>query len=467
MSDGLEAFFSNHPKLSGEGLIVAYSGGVDSASLLTALAQNGRQPLRAVHVVHNLRPAGELEKERDIVVDLCRKLDVPLTVATVKAGSIQRLAKEGGIGIEAAARAVRYGILKCTARRFGFGVICTAHNADDNLETLIGRFLSSSSIDGLTGIEPVRDLCGKLRLARPFLFASRMEIERFAESENLRISTDSTNASTDFTRNRIRHSLVPILDKDFPGWRKGLLETSVKLASDKVVLDNSLRETLAACAVDKDKNEASIDLAVFTGAPTATRIRVLARCCGALSGRGRLSFRALKAADDSISAGAAGVDLLGTRLLLRDGRLKILPVLDFKPEDRYFFQIPIEGLYCSGPVEIRAWWEKPEEAGTGSSKEKGSGCLLEGSFSFPLIVRSRKAGDMIKTADGPKRLDDIMKSWRLEKQFRNLVPVIEDRTGIVAVLASTLEGAQLRNEKFRDYAGSRNVRRLYIRIKGA
>ncbi|MFA6366027.1 MAG: tRNA lysidine(34) synthetase TilS, partial [Candidatus Hydrogenedentales bacterium] len=449
----LETYFTDHPDITCRGLVVAYSGGIDSASLLCALASRGLDNLRAVHVMHNLRPADELQKEREIVRETCRGLHLPLTMATVKPGAIRKYASKKKIGIEAAAREVRYGILKRCAKRFGIGVICTAHNADDQLETLISRFLSASSIDGLGGIQPLRDIGDGLLLVRPILSLPRKDIERYAVSKNLSVSTDSTNASASYTRNRIRHSIVPTLDREFPGWKNGLLGTCRKLADDKLVLDAALGKALDACRIDLQGKKASIDLRVFFSAPTAIRIRMLARCMAILGREGRLSWKALRSASESIVRGASGADVPGARLFTSGGRLEIMPGLDFHGEDKYFFVISSEGTYRCGPTEITIGWDAPEAEtqGSGGGKARREGCLIEGSFVFPLIVRSRKAGDVIRAVEGEKRLDDIMNSWHLDKGVRDLIPVIEDREGIVAVLPSSLEAAHSRDEKFRNY----------------
>jgi len=455
----LNTFFADHPDAIGQGLIVAYSGGVDSVSLLSALASRGLNSLRAVHVMHNLRSADELRREGEIIRETCRGLHLPLTIATVKPGAILKLADKKKIGIEAAAREIRYGILKRSAKRFGMRLICTAHNADDQLETLISRFLSASSIDGLGGIQPLRDIGDGLLLIRPILSLSRRDIEQYAFSKKLAVSTDSTNASASFSRNRIRHAIMPTLDREFPGWKKGLLGTSRKLADDKHVLDEVLGKALDACQIDLEDKKASIDLGVFSSAPAAIRIRMLARCMPILGREGRLSWKALRSASESIAQGASAADVPGARIFISDGRLEIVPGLDFHGEDKYFFVISSEGIYRCGPTEITIGWDAPEA--------ETKGCLIEGSFVFPLIVRSRKAGDVIRAVEGEKRLDDIMKSWHLDKGIRDMIPVIEDREGIVAVLPSSLEAAHSHNEKFRNYAGPQNGRRLYIRIKGA
>lgn len=475
IESGLAAFFRDHPESALSGIIVAFSGGIDSSVLLAALsamaarASRGLSPLRAVHVVHNLRDPEELRRERSLVRDSCRKLGVPLTIAVIKAGSVERVAFEKGIGVEAAARELRYGILKREARRFGIGTICTAHNADDQLETMIGRFLSSSSIDGLAGIPSLRGIGEGLLVARPLLFASRKEIEQYAVEKNLAFSTDSTNSSMGFVRNRIRHCLVPILESEFPGWRKGLLGTCEKLGLDKVEIDESFKRSMANCTIDRSKKEARFPFGSFMESSDSLRSRILAACIGAVSGRERLSFKALRNASKSLAAGAKRLDVLGTRLLLDNGQLSILSVLDFNREDGYFFQIESEGTYRAGDIVVSLCW-----AASGGQKSlrtkapvKGKGYLLEGSFEFPLIIRSRKPGDTLRTKNGIVRLDDILKDWHIDQKIRKKVPVVEDAKGIIAVVPSALSGNHLAKEKFREYNGPKEGRKLYIRIKGA
>jgi len=465
----VEAFFSAHPSLRGRKLIIAYSGGVDSSTLLTVLAESGMCPLRAVHVVHNLRPAEELAIERNAVIARCRELKLPLTIATVKPGTIEKLSRRKKIGIEAAAREIRYGILERCALRFGIDAICTAHNADDQIETLLSRFLSSSSVDGLVGIKDFRPLGKGISLLRPLLSVPRSAIERYADSRKLPFSTDSSNLSVNYRRNRIRHRLSPVLDREFPGWRKGLLGTSKKLAADKGTIDGLFENALEACRFERESRKFSIPLEVFADLPESIRRRLLARWVSVIAGAERISSKALASALEAIAGGAPGVDILGARLRRREDMLEILPVLDFRREDGYFFVIPSEGQYRAGPLEISLSWvesdKRPGVSGSGEAERKGS--LIEGSFAFPLRLRSRKAGDAIRAAGVMRRLDDVMKTWHVDGRLRDAALVVEDGDGIVAVLLSPIDSAYGEFEKFRDYAGPKDGRRLCIRIKGA
>lgn len=472
--DGVGAFLERHHKATGAGIVVAYSGGADSAVLLSALAALKPGMIRAVHVSHGLRPADELRDERALVERTCRALKVPLTIATIRPGKIDRLAREKAIGVEAAARLLRYHILRSAARRFGLGAICTAHTADDQLETLISRFISSSSVEGLAGIRGLRRLGEDLFLARPLLFASRADIERYAVAEGLAYSTDSTNAEDRYSRNRIRHEVVPLFDREFPGWRRGALGTAEKLAADRGALRQLLKRALGECRFAKGPPSATFNLAGFLSQPEAIKVRILARAAAASGVAGRLPYGALRGAAVALAGGARAADLAGARLRVRGERVEILPILDFPHEDKYFFQIPCAGLFHCGPISLEARWDPfdGDMARPLPDFQERKGFLFEGAFSFPILVRSRKPGDSILCSGGPRRLDDMLSSWRLDPRDRDLVPIVEDKDGIVAVLACALDKplmgeAAKRRDKFRDYGGVMSGRRLFIRIKGA
>jgi tRNA(Ile)-lysidine synthase len=442
---------------AGGGILVAYSGGIDSTVLLDALAELGAGPLRALHVVHNLRPAEELSLERKLIRENCRALKLPLRIAVLKPGAIEKRAKRRGIGIEAAARELRYGILLREARKYGCSIVCTAHNADDQLETLIGRFLGSSSFEGLKGMPKRRRLGGSIGLYRPLLSVPRSAIEAYAAQKGLKISADSSNDSTVYLRNKIRKYLVPMLDREFRGWRKGLATTAARLASDGRILAALLRKTYGKASFSDENPSVSIGLNDFLTLPESLRIRLLALCLRRLSGKSRLSYRALQEACRAVSAGAKACDLLDYRLVIDDNCVQILPILDFRAEGGYFFHVTADAAYEAGPIKAICCW----------NRSNGQTGLAEGTFSFPLAIRSRKPGDRIRSGGKDKRIDELLSSWGIEGRYRELVPIVEDREGIVAVLANSLEGPGYSQCKFRDYSGPLKGRSFVIRIKGA
>jgi tRNA(Ile)-lysidine synthetase-like protein len=353
------------------GILVAYSGGIDSTVLLNVLAGLGLSSLRVLHVVHNLRPEKELALERQLIRDYCGALKLPLRIATIKPGSIEKRARGKGIGIEAAARELRYGILLREARKYGCGIVCTAHNADDQLETLLGRFLGSSSFEGLKGMPKSRRLGsrrlgsrrlgGTVRLCRPLLSIPRSAIEAYASMKALKVSQDSSNDSPVYLRNKIRKYLVPVLDREFPGWRKGLESTAGRLAADGEILAGLLLEAYGKIRFSESGRSASMELKVFLGLPESLRVRLLTRCMRRLTGRSRLSYRAMREACRALSFGAQACDLLRYRLIIGGELLQILPILDFRKEGGYIILVADGTVRRAGSMEIHCYWDKPEE----------------------------------------------------------------------------------------------------------
>lgn len=181
---------------------VAFSGGYDSLCLLILLKKH-LTTVSALYVNHNLRPEEELARELEINRDNCARLDVPLEIVTLKRGEIERIARERGITIEAAARDARYRVFE------NRGIIATAHNRNDQVETVMMKLLSGGTLLSLAGVRPVRD-----SIVRPLLESERADIVRFVTSCGFSPSNDSTNDTLFCMRNRVRRLLVPYLKKD-------------------------------------------------------------------------------------------------------------------------------------------------------------------------------------------------------------------------------------------------------------
>ncbi|MGN0115396.1 MAG: tRNA lysidine(34) synthetase TilS [Acutalibacteraceae bacterium] len=222
-------------------ITVALSGGADSVVLTHALyclrGLYGYQ-MSAVHLNHNLR-GEESMRDEQFVRDFCRRLNIPLTVYSEDILSGAKAAKRG---VEEYARERRYTL---------FGDLCestdsllaTAHNADDAAETLIFNITRGSGIAGLCALKPVRG-----NIIRPLINVSRAEIERYAAENALDFVTDSTNLSDDYTRNNIRHNILPQLKAINPSF----LSAASRLADSSRSADEYIAEQAAALIDDAD-----------------------------------------------------------------------------------------------------------------------------------------------------------------------------------------------------------------------
>ena len=196
-------------------LLVAVSGGIDSVALLQGLhelAEKKRLKLLIGHVNHGLRGAGSEADER-FVRELAGRLGLPFEAARVD----PEAPRQGGSSrdrptLQEAARTLRYQALRAMGQRAGARWLATAHQADDQAETVLLRLLRGAGPDALGGI-PERSPDG--RIVRPLLGISRQEIERFAASRRLSWREDASNASDRYARNRLRRHWLPGLAQDF------------------------------------------------------------------------------------------------------------------------------------------------------------------------------------------------------------------------------------------------------------
>lgn len=518
-------FLEEHGLTQEESAVVAFSGGVDSSVLLSALAGLGIYRLTAVHVSHGLRPEAELAAERQLISSACERLGVPLEVISIRRGAIEQYARRHGTGIEDAARYFRYCALDSAARRAGANLVFTAHNQNDRIETLLSRFLNASSLDGFAAIHEVRNLSAGCLVARPMLDIRRDDIEAYAREHEIRFSCDSTNSDTHYYRNRIRATLMPLLDAEFPGWRSGVLGTAERLRQDQVVLAQGLDALLSTFRFDAEGKKVQIPVEEFNRAPLALRARALTVAISklnALAGKGavyaeayaeahaevyvgtcaetyvgtraaadtdkdgtptkdaRLSSRAILDALQAIADRKSHFRILGWEATIADGFVTIAPGLDFIAEDGYFFLLEGETRTVLGPFSLCARWETQEADGaipvadgaqtvcTDRAMSRGDAetglSLYGGAFSFPLVVRSKRPGDSIELVHGPTAVDDIVKAWHIEPRDRGTIAVIEDRKGIVAVLPWGSLGQSGVRPRFRSYDGPRQGEVFRIEI---
>lgn len=195
-------------------VLVAVSGGADSVALLRGLSQlraaaEGR--LVVAHFNHKLRGA-ESDADQAFVEELAREVGVELIR---EAASTNLGAQHGGEGLEGAARQARYEFLSRAASQCGARYVATAHTADDQVETILHHILRGTGLAGLAGIPRTRQLTEAATLIRPLLVVTRREVLGYLDLLGKSYREDATNRLLHLTRNRIRHELLPLLEKEF------------------------------------------------------------------------------------------------------------------------------------------------------------------------------------------------------------------------------------------------------------
>ena len=201
--DKIKEFAEKENMLSpGDTVVCGLSGGADSVCLLLALCGLSKAfdlKVEALHVNHCLRGA-ESDRDENFCRELCKRLDIDFNAVSC---DVRGYAEEHALSTEEAARKLRYGIF---AEHSQGKKLATAHNANDNLETVILNLTRGTGLKGLAGIPPVRD-----NIIRPLLTVTRQEIEDYLTQNGQDHVTDSTNLSDDYTRNRIRHNIISVM----------------------------------------------------------------------------------------------------------------------------------------------------------------------------------------------------------------------------------------------------------------
>ena len=234
---------------------VGFSGGADSVCLidvLSSLKDTYGIIVKAIHINHNIRGA-EADRDEQFVRDFCKKKNIELLVCNV---DVPALAKERKISLEECGRQVRYDCFEnscCDA-------VAVAHTLSDSIETMLFNLARGTGAKGLTGISPRREP----NIIRPLVYCTRKDIETYCNEHKLDYVTDSTNLLDDYTRNHIRHNIVPAFEKINSDFENSFLRAM-----------NSIREEddfICSCAMellDKSRCEQGHKISVLSSADDA------------------------------------------------------------------------------------------------------------------------------------------------------------------------------------------------------
>ncbi len=199
----------------GQSVLLAVSGGRDSMALLRGVARLRKSveipAIVVAHLNHGLRNE-EGRRDAELVNVTCKLIGVPVVISECTPGQLERASRGS---VEEAARIARYEFLQATAEELGTPLIATAHYAADQAETVLHNILRGTGLRGLRGIPERRRLNESVELIRPMLNIADIAIAEFVQHHGIQFATDASNVDTRFTRNRIRHSLIPQLQRDF------------------------------------------------------------------------------------------------------------------------------------------------------------------------------------------------------------------------------------------------------------
>lgn len=400
-------------------VIAGVSGGADSVTLLHVLCilrdAGEIAAVEAVHVNHGLRGKESLRDCR-FTETLCRQWNVPLSIKTV---DVARLAADQGKGVEEMGREVRYAAFEEAARRYPVSRIATAHNADDNAETVLLHICRGSGLHGAAGIPPVRG-----NIIRPLIACTRLEIEDYCTQNALCFVTDSTNADTAYARNRIRHEVLPQLRALNPQ----VISAISRFTEQVRVSDAYLEERVTAALQAAQLSEDCFDRAALLLLTEPLISRALCRITQTAQEKHIGLLR------DAIIAGNGTVTLpTGTRwTVTAETFQKVVPAAEMPP---FCYTVMLDKPYRIGEelYHFEVLSRREYEQKLNICKIRFANALDYDTICGSLYVRSRRSGDAYHPAG--RQCGKTLKQLFNEKKIdaRNTVPVVCDINGIVLV----------------------------------
>ncbi len=429
----MEAFSrlcAQHHLLPRHGIVLcALSGGADSVALLHLLWETGRQggfTVAAAHFNHQIRR--ESGQDAAFCEAFCRERGISCYVGSA---DIPALAAARGLGLEETARAERYQFLRTTAAAIGAAAIATAHHAEDNAETVLLHLLRGTGLKGMGGIAPKTG-----DLIRPLLTTHRGEIEAYLTAHHLPHVEDSTNADTAYTRNYIRHNVLPLLTARNPGVVDTIGRSAASFRRDSDYLEQQAADLWRQAAASNER--ISLPAAVLANAPDALGLRAIQQMAAAISPETVLSAVHREAALALCRNGRS------SQSVKLPDHLEAVRVFDDFVLRRAHLSAPPppRGLPLPGHILWGGWAITSEEAVCPPGKFNRPESFYVRAAG-PVTLRSRQPGDEITLpARSRKRIKKLLIDSRIPREARDRLPVFEAEGRVIALgLFGTDQGA--------------------------
>ena len=454
---------------------MALSGGPDSVALvhlLLELQAAGELSVAGLaHFNHQLRGA-DADGDEAFCRTMAAALGLPIEVGR---GDVRALARDERRSVEDAARAARYAFLEDAADRLSAGVIAVGHSADDQAETFLLRLIRGAGPRGLAGILPRAG-----RVVRPLIDIPRVDLRQYTATRQLESREDTSNADLDIPRNRVRHELLPYLQREFSPGISGVLAREAAIAREDEDRLQQEAIDLAASIVLRGRDAVDVDTAALTSLHPALASRVARMALQVRAPDTFIGFDHIERLLRFAREGAPGsaLSLPGQQAVHRGSRMVLGPE---PPRDRSAgqpnsFRFPLsipgevtlgdQGWAISAERAERLDWpldfarDRPGGPGPGGAADVA--VALESS-SLPLAIRSRRPGDRFRPLGlgHGKKLQDFLVDRKVPRETRDSLPLVVDRDDrIVWVVGESVA------EDFRVTEPSRGVILLKARRLG-
>jgi tRNA(Ile)-lysidine synthase len=410
-------------------LAVGLSGGADSVALLRMLAGRSGElglVLHAAHLHHGLRGA-EADEDREFAASLAASLGLAFHTRQVDTASEAAAQSET---IEAAARRLRYAWFRELMASGAVDAVATAHTLDDQAETVLGKFLRGAWTEGLSGIHPVVHY-PEGRIVRPMLGVTRSQIESYLNSLNQPWREDSSNLDPAYTRNRLRHGLLPDLERENPRIREHLgymaelardeenwWQAEISRLAPQMLLAG--RPVRGGGRAESNNRGVALDVVRLAALPVALQRRLLRHAAGTL--QVALGFEATESLRELAAIGRSGQQLtlsggLRVERTPREVRLSRGAGKDLSKAEKSAAELPVPGEAVAFGWRFLA-----------QSANSGTPAVVRAA-----TIRNWKPGDRVtlRYSSGPRKIKEVLERLKVPGTDRAEWPVIEWQGQIV------------------------------------
>lgn len=427
-------------------IVVGFSGGPDSMTLLhilLALVPQWQLTLSLAHLNHQIR----LEADADVafVEKIAKDLHLPLHVRTV---NVPRLAEQRRVSIEEAARDARYRFFAEVAQEAGADAVALAHHADDQAETILMRLIRGSGMRGLQGIPIKRPLVPGISVIRPLLEVSREEIVYYLRSQNLSFLLDQSNEDVSMTRNKVRLQLLPLLEKEYNrNIRQVIRQTAALLSEDEAYLSEICAQIYPSLLLERSTKAVRLNAQKLRMQPGNLQKRFVRHAFEEISGLEQLHWQHVTDIVEHLhgSAQVWQLDLPGARwayyqtgeLLLTTERLEPETIEQFNYELGASASVYIPEISSRISCEVLDTDQPMVLLDAEPDVLFVDYALVEGQ----LHIRNRKSGDRFFPfgSMGSKKVKDYFIDKKVPVDARDKIPLLCDRSRIVAVMGHTID----------------------------
>ncbi len=403
-----------------QGVLVGLSGGADSVMLLCFLIEYRRRnhldfSIAAAHINHGIR-GDEADRDERFCEELCKALGVELIT---RGYSVPTLAKSSGQSLEEAARIVRYlAFSKIILSRTDIKAIAVAHNMSDNAETVLFNILRGSGARGASGIAPVRD-----DIIRPLIRIPKKEIDSSLMSYGIPFVTDSTNLSDDYTRNYIRHEVIPSLSRITSDPERSLTRFGDNMRSDESFIMDFAESFLAERNTVTNQDLLDLHYSVY--------VRVLSLMANKRGGG--VSAKIAGDIHSLLHKDNFSYSLIGNYVFICErgvcrvaNNIGNLYNFCFEVKDGVTDLSPLNAVFVISKEKVEKTYSNVYKI---SIQANISSAIISGS----LYLRSKKDGDTVYYGGMTHKLKKLFCDSKIPPSKRSLIPILCDDKGVVWV----------------------------------